>query len=210
MKKRKLTIGTWNVRTLMDRDNSGRPERRTTLVAKELSRYNIDIAALSETRLAEEGCLTEPASGYTFFWKGKAMAEDRIYGVGLAIKSSFMKQLPTLPIGISERLMKLRLPLGRNRYATIISAYAPPHTSPEETIEQFYANLSSVLDSVPANDKLMLRGDFKARIGRDQSRWEGVLSRHGTGNLNANGLLLLSKCIEYDQAITNTVFRMAD
>ena len=139
------------------------------------------------------------------------MDEDRIHGVGLAIKSSLMKQLPTLPIGINERLMKLRLPLGRNRYATIISAYAPTLTSPEETIEQFYANLISVLDSVPANDKLILLGDFIARVGHDHSRWEGVLDRHGTaGNLNANGLLLLSKCTEYDLAITNTVFRMAD
>ena len=107
--------------------------------------------------------------------------------------------------------MKLRLPLSRNRYATIITAYAPTLTSPEETIEQFYANLSPVLYSVPANDKLILLGDFIARVGRDHSRWEGVLDRHGTaGNLNANGLLLLSKCTEYDLAITNTVFRMAD
>ena len=106
------------------------------------------------------------------------MDEDRIHGVGLAIKSSLMKQLPTLPIGINERLMKLRLPLGRNRYATIISAYAPTLTSPEETIEQFYANLISVLDSVPANDKLILLGDFIARVGHDHSRWEGVLGRH--------------------------------
>jgi len=37
------------------------------LSASELSRYNIDIAALSETRLADEGSLNEMASGYTFF-----------------------------------------------------------------------------------------------------------------------------------------------
>ena len=138
------------------------------------------------------------------------MDEDRIHGVELAIKSSLMEQLPTLSIGVNERLMKLRLPLGRNRYATIISAYAPTLTSPEETIEQFSANLSSVLDSVLANDKLILLGDFNARVGRDHCRWEGVLGRHGTGNLNANGLLLLSKCTEYDLAVTNTVFKMAD
>jgi len=36
-----------------------RPERRTALVAKELQCYNIDIAALSVTRLADEGSLKE-------------------------------------------------------------------------------------------------------------------------------------------------------
>ena len=51
----------------MDNSKADRPERRTALVARELGRYNIDIAALSETRLANEGCLTEVRAGYTFF-----------------------------------------------------------------------------------------------------------------------------------------------
>ena len=64
-------VGAWNVRTLLDRSGSDRPERGTALVGKELSRYNIDIAALSETRLADEGQLTEAGCGYTFFWIGR-------------------------------------------------------------------------------------------------------------------------------------------
>ena len=42
-----LNLGTWNVRTLMDQtiDKITRPPRRTALVASELKRYNIDIAA---------------------------------------------------------------------------------------------------------------------------------------------------------------------
>ncbi|KAF7242042.1 Craniofacial development protein 2 [Varanus komodoensis] len=54
-----LTIGTWNVRTLQDNPSADQPERRTALVARELTRFNIDIAALCETRLANEGQLTE-------------------------------------------------------------------------------------------------------------------------------------------------------
>ena len=46
--QKKLLVGAWNVRTLLDRDNTARPERRTALIAKELARYRIDIAALSE------------------------------------------------------------------------------------------------------------------------------------------------------------------
>ena len=45
-----LTFGQWNVRTLLDREGPNRPERRTALVAMELAKYNIDIAALCETR----------------------------------------------------------------------------------------------------------------------------------------------------------------
>ena len=47
-----------------------RPERRTALIARELKRYNIPIVALSETRFADEGDLTEREAGYTFFLVG--------------------------------------------------------------------------------------------------------------------------------------------
>lgn len=70
----------------MDTENSERPERRTAFVARELRQYNIDIAALQETRRAGEGQLTEKGAGYTFFWKGKEENEQRIHGVGFAVK----------------------------------------------------------------------------------------------------------------------------
>ena len=62
-----LKIGPCNVRTLMDSAGSDRPQRRTALVGRELDRYKVEIAALSETRLAEEGLLKEVGAGYTFF-----------------------------------------------------------------------------------------------------------------------------------------------
>ena len=76
MKVIPLTIGAWNVRTLMDSSSSDRPERRTALVGRELDRYKIEIAALSETRLAEEGLLKEVGAGYTFFWSGRKKEEE--------------------------------------------------------------------------------------------------------------------------------------
>ena len=54
-KRLHLTLVCWNVHTLLDIDNSDRPQRRTALVSHKLSRYGIDISALSETRLSDEG-----------------------------------------------------------------------------------------------------------------------------------------------------------
>ena len=51
-------------------DNHFRPERRTALVAKEMQCYRIDIAALSETWLADRDSLKEDCGRYTLFWKG--------------------------------------------------------------------------------------------------------------------------------------------
>ena len=164
--------------------------------------YRIDVAALSETRHAEEGSVVEPKGGYTFLWRGKAKDEDRLHGVGLAIKTSLCRQLPDLPTLVSERLMKLRLPLNPSRHVTVISAYAPTLTSSEE--------LNALVKYVPQSDKLILLEDFSARVGTDCNNWKGVLRPHGTGKLNSNGLMLLSICAENDLTITNTLFRQAD
>ena len=52
------------MRTLLERKQTNRPERRTALIAHELKRYNLPIVALSETRFADEGDLTEREAGY--------------------------------------------------------------------------------------------------------------------------------------------------
>ena len=42
-----------------------------------------------------------------------------------------------LPKGINDRLMMLRLPLSGKRHATIVSAYAPTMTNPDEVKDKF-------------------------------------------------------------------------
>ncbi|VDL88558.1 unnamed protein product [Schistocephalus solidus] len=58
-----------------DNPRSNRPERRMALVAHELARYKVDIAALSETRFSEQGQLEEEGAGYTFFWSSQPKEE---------------------------------------------------------------------------------------------------------------------------------------
>nr|KAG5693154.1 hypothetical protein BaRGS_035352 [Batillaria attramentaria] len=106
--------------------------------------------------------------------------------------------------------MKLRIPLSKSRHLTLISAYAPTLTSPDDSKEQFYTQLDQAIRSTLQSDKLVILGDFNARVGKDHNSWEGVLGRHGVGKVNDNGLLLLSKCAEHNLCITNTFFRMAD
>ncbi|XP_068749318.1 adhesion G-protein coupled receptor D1-like [Montipora capricornis] len=50
-------------------NSTQRPERQTALVALEMNRYNVDIAALSETRLPGYDSLKD--FGYIFFWSGR-------------------------------------------------------------------------------------------------------------------------------------------
>ena len=202
-----LKFGTWNVRTLLDNTNSDRAERRTAFVAREIRRLNLDIVALSETRLSDEGQLREEGGEYTFFWKGYETGLPRQHGVGFAIRNRLLLQLTELPSGISERLMTLRIQIGENKYATIISAYAPTLQADEPSKESFYADLDAVITATPHDDKIILLGDFNARVGRDADIWRGTIGKEGVGKLNSNGTLLLSKCVEHDLVVTNTLFR---
>ncbi|BHF79905.1 hypothetical protein SprV_0702302900 [Sparganum proliferum] len=192
---------------LPDNPRSNRPERRTALVARELARYKVDIAALSETRLSEQGQLEEVGAGYTFFWSGRPRTERRDAGVAFAIRNDIVGRLPCLPQGINDRLMSLRLPLRRGgKFATIISAYAPPLTSPMAARDKFYEDLHALLATVSKADKLIVLGDFNARVGTDHTAWRGVLGPHGLRGSNDNGLLLLRTCAEHRLILTNTFF----
>ena len=203
-----LTIGQWNVRTFLDREGANRPERRTALVAMELAKYNIDIAALCETRFSESDSLNDLE--YSFFWSGKPEGERREAGVGFAIKKDIVTKLTEMPRPVSDRIMTMRLPLSKDNFATIISVYAPTMTYPDENKEAFYNQLAGVLSGIPRTDKLLLIGDFNARIGRDNDKWPLVMGKHGIGKCNSNGELLLALCSEFELIVTNTMFKQKD
>ena len=84
--------------------------------------------------------------------------------------------------------MSIRIPLTGKQYATIFSAYAPTLPSEEGIKDRFYEILDETLHKVPKNDKILLMGDFNARVGRDSGIWKGVLGQHGIGHSNANGI----------------------
>ncbi|BHF77374.1 hypothetical protein SprV_0602047900 [Sparganum proliferum] len=200
-----LTLAAWHVRSLLDNPRSNRPEGRTALVARELARYKVDMVALSETRFSEQGQLEEVGAGYTSFWSGRPRSERRDAGVAFAIRNDIVGRLPQ---GIDDRLISLRRPLrGGGKFATIISAYAPPMTSPEAAArDKFYEDLHALLATVSKADKLIVLGDFNAHVGTYHAAWSEVLGPHGLRGSIDNGLLLLCTCAEHRLILTNTFF----
>lgn len=206
----KMVFGAWNVRTLLDNDGNLCPERKTAVVARELGRYNIDVAALSETRLADEGELVELRGGYTFYWKGGSQSDPRRAGVGFAIKTSIAKKLPEFPVFISDRIITLRLHLNNNNFLNIISVYAPTMGNEDSIKERFYEELCQCISKIRPSEQILLLGDFNARVGQDHESWPNVLGKHGVGSMNSNGRMLLTLCAQFDLTITNTMFRLPD
>ena len=113
--------------------------------------------------------MTESGCGYTFFWIGKPADQAGTAGVGFAIRSSVLTKLESLPKGINERLMTLRIKLKGNQYLTLVSVYAPTQTNHDSIKEQFYEDLDKVIPDVPTKDKLVIVGDFNARVGSNST-----------------------------------------
>ena len=203
-----LVTASWNVRTLLEKNRSH--VRPTAVVSRELSRYNIDIAALSETRILGENRIDEIGGGYSFFLKGKDLGERHLHGVGFAVRTSLLPLLnEKYPNGINERLMTVDLHLD-GCVLTIISAYAPTLCSSNEDKDAFYEQLNEIIREVPAANKLLLLGDFNARVGKDHESWDSVLGHYGVGNENTNGTMLLSLCTRHQLTITNTLFNQEE
>ena len=125
----------------------------------ELVKYNIEIAALCETKFSEFGSLNDLE--YSFFWSGKPEGERTEARVGFTIKKDIIAKLTEMPWSVSDRIITTGLPLSNDNFATIISVYAP--INPDENKEAFYNQLASVLSGIPRTDKLLLIGDFDAR-----------------------------------------------
>ena len=106
--------------------------------------------------------------------------------------------------------MRLCFPLSSSCHAVIISIYAPTLTSCNYNKEALYGNLDSLVKSTPSSDKLIVLGNFNARVGSDYESWKGVLGPHGLDKMSSNGLLLLTKSAENNLTIINILFRLVN
>ncbi|BHF79149.1 hypothetical protein SprV_0602226800 [Sparganum proliferum] len=184
-----LTLAAWNIPSRVN-PRSNRPDRRTTLVARELARYKVDIAALSESLFSEP---EEMRAGYTFLWSGRRRAERHDADVDFAIRKSIVGRLPCLQQGISDRLMSLRLPLRAGKFATIIIVYAPPKTILDAAKDKFYEALHAILATVSMADKMIVLGENNARVDRDRAALRGLLGPYNLNGSNDSGPLHLAR-----------------
>ena len=62
---------------------------------------------------------------------------------------------------------------------TLISAYASTMTNDSEVKELFYRSLDSLLSETPAAEKLILLGDFNARVRKEHKARSQTLGKFG-------------------------------
>ena len=192
-----VSCATWNVRTMLQ---SGKLD----IVTSEMDRLKISILGISETRWSGSGHFVSD-DGHTVFYSGGERRGSR--GVAFIVDKSTAKcVLGYNPI--SDRIMTLRVQ-SRPFNVSLVQVYVPTSDASDDEITDYYEQLASVLDTLPSNDIVIVKGDFNARIGRISVPSEcerGIIGRFGLGERNDRGVTLVDFCVEKSFAVMNTVF----
>ena len=91
-------------------------------------------------------------------------------------------------------------------WMTLVQVYAPTDDRDSETKDSFYSQLQEVVDRAPRVDKVVVMGDFTARVGNDVEECNGVIGRQGEGVKNDSGSRLLRLSAENEFSIMNAHF----
>ena len=233
--KRQLSIGCWNMRTLVEAEGPietsvSRPggrgvavDRKVTLMIQELKQYSVNLTAVSETKWFRKAIYQ--VEGYTILHSGRPVPSEspliRNEGVGIVLDpvltAAWREEGETWK-AVSPRVVSARLKIMNklpNRrtptFVTVVSMYAPTFRATPDEKEAFYSDLQSTLNGVDERDLLLLVGDFNARVGSaanssSEETWNGVRGIHGVGRMNGAGADLLTFCALNELTIVNTCF----
>ena len=88
---------------------------------------------------------------------------------------------------------------------TVIQVHAPTINAQEADVEQFYEDLQDLLELTPKKDVLFITGDWKAKVGSQET--PGVTGKFGLGVRNEAGQRQIEFCQENTLVIANTLFQ---
>ena len=88
---------------------------------------------------------------------------------------------------------------------TVIQVYAPTSNAEEAEVEWFYEDLQDLLELTPKKDVLFIIGDWKAKVGGQET--PGLTGKFGLGMQNEARQRLTEFCQENALVIENTLFQ---
>ena len=199
--RKQFYVGCWNVRTLLDTGSQ-------CLTMRSLFDYRIDIACLSEVRIAGCGskCIKVPGVD-TEYWLHYSGVTDNsgLHGVAFALsRRAFNSLIAWTPI--SPRIAVARFK-GTPTNLTVIAIYAPTLNSDAETVADFYEQLQNVTNNVPRRDMLIIAGDWNARVGPADQSTRHILGKFGLGQRCSNGNHLINFADYNHMVVANTRFQ---
>ena len=201
--RRSIRVAAWNVLSLQD-------DSRVPALSAELARLNIAVAALSEVRRPGSGEIR--VGGYRYHWSGRTDGHHK-EGVAIAVADRVASQIKGVT-RVSERIMRLRLAHSLG-VVSFVAVYAPTGVSELSAKEDFYAELSSVMDAVPKGDTLIVLGDLNAVTGTSRDGYEACIGPHGSGNFpdgerDTNSTMMLDFAMRHGLRVGGSWFQRPD
>ncbi|KAL4083943.1 hypothetical protein QTP88_029259 [Uroleucon formosanum] len=172
-------IGTWNVRTML---NTGKLEN----IKVEMTRLNIDILGVSETRWAGNGDFW--SDDYRVIYSGGERTGRA--GVGVIINKKWGQQVIN-KIAYNDRLIMVKVKAEPSDIV-IIQVYFPTTETEDNEIEEMYAGLEELCKLTKGSDNLIIIGDLNAVVGEGADGQ--VVGAYGLGTRNERGDRLIDYC----------------
>ena len=88
----------------------------------------------------------------------------------------------------NDKMISVRLQ-GKPFNITVIQVYAPTSDAEEAEVEWFYEDLQDLLELTPKKDVIFIIGDWKAKVGNQET--PGVTGKFGLGMRNEAGQRLI-------------------
>jgi endonuclease/exonuclease/phosphatase family metal-dependent hydrolase len=185
-------IACWNITSWTKRDQE---------VIQELDRHRIDICGIAETKKKGKG--SARYNNYILIYSGKCRSERAHSGVGILLNEKYEHTIKDDIDYVSDRILRVTLSIN-NTSVHLISIYAPDICKPREETEEFYNKLQDTIEHLPSSDKVIILGDFNARIGKHEI--QGIKQRFNEDVLNENGVQLIDFCSRNEMRINNTFY----
>ncbi len=200
-RKEYLHVAYWNVQTLQDVGVQA-------LTMRELRKYDVNIACLSEVRIPDNGHSVIKLSGeeacYHLYHSGLVDNTER-HGSAIALSEAIQAALLAW-VPITSRLASVRLK-GTKVNLTVIAVYAPTLDAAEETKDSFYDDLQDATGRVPAGDMLIVTGDWNSRPGPVDTATRHILGKFAVGMRCVNGDRLVNFASANRLVVSSTRFQ---
>ncbi|XP_038116919.1 craniofacial development protein 2-like [Culex quinquefasciatus] len=195
-------LGTWNVRTLQDPARAG-------LLARELHKLNVHVAAFQEVRWPGHGerefTAVDPIANTSFkyhiYYSG---GEKAMHGVGFVVIGDQKNRVIKWKV-VNDRICVLRIK-GKFFNYSLINIYAPTNDKPDDDKDAFYERLDKTYGECPRHDVKIVIGDANAQVGRE-AFFHPVIGKESLHpRTNDNGLRLVNFAAARGMAICSTFF----
>ena len=184
-------MGTWNIGTL---------EAKSLELSDELSKYNIYVACVQETRW--KGYDSTAVKRYKLWY---VELDGRRSGVGILVSNKLLEQVVNVN-RCNDRTMLVRIVLG-GEITSIISAYRPQVGLDELEKLYFWDCTNNIIGNILRDEKVFVGGDFNGHMGKEADSYESVHGGFGLGVRNESGEQLLHFSLAHDLVIANSIFK---